>query len=162
MPEQQIANTPYPVIDTDPTFSRVVRSFRLSDYAAWGASIAAFPGGLMFLERLNPMNTAKSMTPALRVATLLGFCGGFLLAYQRTSLRYWGWTENEREATQYRKDMEQLAREGKSEHDGAMLSEHMQTMAAGNSQYSALRFDALPWFNFSKHKYHGQNGEHYR
>ena len=33
----------YPVIDTDPTFSRVVRYFRTSDYAAWAGATATMP-----------------------------------------------------------------------------------------------------------------------
>lgn len=38
----------------------------------------------------------KGFTPALRLATTLGFVGGFLLAYQRSSMRFWGWKENVR------------------------------------------------------------------
>jgi NADH-ubiquinone oxidoreductase complex I, 21 kDa subunit len=38
--------TPYPRIDADPHFSRVVRYMRPSDYAVWGATTAAVPGGL--------------------------------------------------------------------------------------------------------------------
>lgn len=33
----------YPLIDVDPHFSRVVRYFRPSDYAAWGALSAGTP-----------------------------------------------------------------------------------------------------------------------
>ncbi len=36
-------DTPLPVIDADPHFSRVVRSFRSSDYAAMAGATAAFP-----------------------------------------------------------------------------------------------------------------------
>ena len=32
-----MSSQPYPLIDIDPHFSRVVRYFRPSDYAAWGA-----------------------------------------------------------------------------------------------------------------------------
>jgi hypothetical protein len=35
--------TPYPVIDKDPHFFRVVRYFRPSDYAAWAVGTAAAP-----------------------------------------------------------------------------------------------------------------------
>ncbi|KAI9598131.1 NADH-ubiquinone oxidoreductase complex I, 21 kDa subunit-domain-containing protein [Syncephalis fuscata] len=145
MPEQQI-NTPYPVIDTDPTFGVVCRSFRLSDYAYWSLSILGFPSALVFLERINPTPPMpRGMAPALRVAGVLGALGGFLLAYQRSSLRFWGWTENEREAIS---------------HGDSMLSEHLQTMAASNSQYAALKFGkCIPWFNFVNHKYHGPNQE---
>jgi hypothetical protein len=42
-------NTPYPVIDTDPHFSRVVRYMRPNDYAAWAAGTAAAPAILLGL-----------------------------------------------------------------------------------------------------------------
>jgi hypothetical protein len=37
------------------------------------------------------------LTPALRLATFLGVAGGFLLAYQRSTKRFWGWSENVRQ-----------------------------------------------------------------
>ena len=40
--------------------------------------------------------TPKGLHGGLRLATLLGFTGGFLMAYQRSSKRFWGWTENVR------------------------------------------------------------------
>lgn len=43
MPEK-VVSTPYPLIDADPHFARVVRYMRPSDYAWWGALTAAFPG----------------------------------------------------------------------------------------------------------------------
>lgn len=45
MPVQQI-QTPYPVIDTDPKFTRVVRYFRPSDYAAWAVGTAVAPAAI--------------------------------------------------------------------------------------------------------------------
>ncbi|KAI8055377.1 NADH-ubiquinone oxidoreductase complex I, 21 kDa subunit-domain-containing protein [Syncephalis plumigaleata] len=157
MPEPQL-NVPYPVIDTDPTFGVVCRSFRPSDYACWALSAAGFPAALVFLERINPSPPMpRGITPALRVAGVLGAIGGFLLAYQRTSLRYWGWTENEREAALYRQHMQRRISQGEAPHDESVLSEHMQNIAASNSQYAALKFDAIPWFNFVNHKYHGPN-----
>jgi hypothetical protein len=150
MPQPQLPKPPFPVIDSDPTFGRVVGAFRPSDYAVWAASTAAFPAGLLFFERINPMNAGKNMKPALRLATFLGVCGGFLLAYQRSSLRFWGWTENERERLAYQQQQQQR------NEDASTLSPHLQTISAGNSLYAALRFDALPWFNFSNHSYRDQ------
>lgn len=40
-------NTPYPVIDTDPHFNRVVSYMRPTDYAAWAAGTAAAPAFLL-------------------------------------------------------------------------------------------------------------------
>lgn len=38
--------TPYPLIDSDPHFGRVVRYMRASDYATWAGAAAAGPGVL--------------------------------------------------------------------------------------------------------------------
>lgn len=47
MPEKVI-ETRYPLIDADPYAGRVVRYFRPSDYAVWGAATGAFPAALYF------------------------------------------------------------------------------------------------------------------
>lgn len=98
MPSKAI-ETPYPLIDADPHASRVVRYFRLSDYAVWAGAAGAFPAALYFwgmfpliisvscayvsVEMADP--TRLRMRTPLRLGGLLGFCGGFLLAYQRSS-----------------------------------------------------------------------------
>jgi hypothetical protein len=46
MPAKEF-NTPYPVIDNDPHFFRVVRYMRPTDYAAWGAVTIAAPAMLV-------------------------------------------------------------------------------------------------------------------
>lgn len=45
--------TPYPVIDTDPKFTRVIRYFRASDYAAWAAATAIAPALLLTMGELG-------------------------------------------------------------------------------------------------------------
>ena len=40
--------SPYPLVDADPHFSRVVRYMRPSDYAVWAGATAAFPSALYF------------------------------------------------------------------------------------------------------------------
>jgi len=47
MPDN-VVQSPYPLIDADPHFSRVVRYMRPSDYAAWAGATAAFPSALYF------------------------------------------------------------------------------------------------------------------
>ena len=42
----KVVETPYPLIDADPHASRVIRYFRLSDYAAWAGATVAFPAAL--------------------------------------------------------------------------------------------------------------------
>jgi hypothetical protein len=45
MPNKEI-NTPYPLIDADPHFGRVVRYMRPTDLGLWAAMTAAVPGVL--------------------------------------------------------------------------------------------------------------------
>lgn len=42
-------DTPYPAIDTDPHFRRVVRNFRPTDYVAWAGATAAFPSSIYLM-----------------------------------------------------------------------------------------------------------------
>ena len=46
--------TPYPLIDADPHFSRVVRNFRQSDYLAMAGATAAFPSAIYLMGELVP------------------------------------------------------------------------------------------------------------
>lgn len=50
MPQKEF-NQPYPVIDNDPHFFRVVRYMRPTDYAAWAAGTAAAPGLLLAMGK---------------------------------------------------------------------------------------------------------------
>ncbi|KAI0057460.1 hypothetical protein BV25DRAFT_1841673 [Artomyces pyxidatus] len=50
MPEK-IVETPYPLIDADPHFSRVMRYMRPSDYAVWAGSTGAFPSAVYLWVR---------------------------------------------------------------------------------------------------------------
>jgi hypothetical protein len=43
-----VVESPYPLVDADPHFSRVVRYMRPSDYAVWAGATAAFPSALYF------------------------------------------------------------------------------------------------------------------
>jgi len=44
----KVVESPYPLVDADPHFSRVVRYMRPSDYAVWAGATAAFPSALYF------------------------------------------------------------------------------------------------------------------
>lgn len=162
--------TPYPLIDADPHFRRVVRYFRPSDYGAWAGAAAAFPGALWLMESASPTRPRRGLGPGLRLAATLGVMGGFLLAYQRASFRFWGWSENEREQSLASKEKESgdVPGFGKSS-----LSEEVQGSAFRNSLFSQLNFGVyhgggdgvlteaavIPWFNFVNHKYHTPGGE---
>jgi hypothetical protein len=99
MPDK-VVETPYPLIDADPHFNRVVRYMRPSDYAVWAGATAAFPSALYFWGKLAYLSlihssklflsemadpTKARLRPALRLGGVFGFIGGFLLAYQRSS-----------------------------------------------------------------------------
>ncbi|KAL9933794.1 hypothetical protein V8E36_007452 [Tilletia maclaganii] len=139
---------PFPLIDADPHFGRVVRYFRPSDYVAWAGLTAAFPGAMYAFELFDPTRQSRNFGPALRLGTFLGLAGGFLYAYQSSSLRLWGWKENELE-----QQRAQAEGETPSGEDSA-LSPYMQGVAYRNSAFSQLKFAAFPWFNFVKHDYH--------
>src|SRR5258707_10594430 len=47
MPDN-VVESPYPLIDADPHFSRVVRYMRPSDYTVWAGATAAFPSAIYF------------------------------------------------------------------------------------------------------------------
>lgn len=99
----KVVETPYPLIDADPHASRVIRYLRPSDYAAWAGMTAAFPSALylwgehcpivfialLTLHLLHPTDIADpvktKLRTGLRLGGLLGFVGGFFLAYQRSS-----------------------------------------------------------------------------
>lgn len=154
-------NTPYPVIDSDPHFGRVVRYMRPSDYAAWAAGTAAAPALLLGMEKMDPVGPLRNLRLPLRIATVVGAFGGFLYAYQTSSLRFWGWTENAAEVAKDQAELSQLAKEGKALYGESYMPEHVQDASARNSRYSQLKFGAIPWFNFANHNSHGVDTSKY-
>jgi hypothetical protein len=74
---------------------------RPSDYGWWTAGTAAFPGAYYLWSECRPFSSNQThrhsgildpsaglkgaMRPALKVSTFLGFVGGFLLAYQKST-----------------------------------------------------------------------------
>jgi len=159
MPNQKIISTQYPLIDADPHASRVVRYFRPSDWATWAAGTAAFPGALYLWEKVDPTNL--KMKSSLRLGGFLGFVGGFLLAYQRSSFRFWGWSENRREEEMDMAELSQRVKEGKSLYGDSDQPEHVQASAYRNSAFSQLKFQAFPMFNLVNHPWHGTDPAKY-
>ncbi|KAG0206583.1 hypothetical protein BGX28_002019 [Mortierella sp. GBA30] len=151
---EQFIRTEHPVIDSDPHFSRVVRYMRGSDVAAWGGLTAGAPAVLLALERIRPAAGPKGINVALGVATAMGFMGGFLYSYQKSSLRFWGWEENAREQAKNREEMDARTAAGLPAYGEPTMDEAAQAVAARNSKYAALKFAAIPWFNTTNHKYH--------
>ncbi|KAF8202218.1 NADH-ubiquinone oxidoreductase complex I, 21 kDa subunit-domain-containing protein [Pholiota molesta] len=155
----KVVETKYPLIDADPHASRVVRYFRPSDYAVWAAATAAFPAALHFMEMADP-HTARQRVH-LKLGGILGFTAGFLMAYQRSSLRFWGWTENKREEERDLQELSQRAREGKPLYGESPQPGWVQYAAFTNSQWSQLKFSTFPMFNLVNHNHHGTDPAKY-
>ncbi|TCD67586.1 hypothetical protein EIP91_012216 [Steccherinum ochraceum] len=156
----KVVETPYPLIDADPHASRVVRYMRPSDYAAWAGLTAAFPTGLYLWELADP--TKLNLKPIMKFGGFLGFMGGFLFAYQRSSLRFWGWTENKREEERDRVEMKDRIARGLPLYGTSDQPEWVQGVAYRNSAFSQLKFHAFPMFNFVNHQHHGKTVDDYK
>ncbi|KAF8141688.1 NADH-ubiquinone oxidoreductase complex I, 21 kDa subunit-domain-containing protein [Boletus reticuloceps] len=143
MPDK-VVKTPYPLIDGDPHFSRVVRYFRPSDYATWAASTAAFPAALYLWNMADPLPPNIRLRTTLRLGGLMGFIGGFLFAYQNSSVRFWGWTENKREEELDLAELRQRVAEGKPMYPESSQPQWIQGVAYRNSVWSQLKFQAFP------------------
>jgi len=160
MPPQKVVSTPYPLIDCDPHAFRVVSYMRPSDYAVWGASTAAVPSALYLWELVE--NTKMKMKVPLRLGGVFGFIGGFLLAYQRSSFRFWGWRENEREAAMDLVELRARAQKGLPLYGESSQPEWVQQAAHSNSAWSQLKFQAFPMFNLVNHPHHGTDPSKYK
>ncbi|PPQ91487.1 hypothetical protein CVT25_013744 [Psilocybe cyanescens] len=152
----KVVKTEYPLIDSDPHASRVIRYMRPSDYAAWAGSTAAFPAALYAWEMADP--TKLKLKTTLKLGGFLGFTAGFLLAYQRSSYRFWGWSENKREEERDLTELSQRVREGKTLYGESPQPAWVQQAAASNSQWSQLN---LGEFNLVNHPHHGTDPAKY-
>ncbi|EJU03530.1 hypothetical protein DACRYDRAFT_21086 [Dacryopinax primogenitus] len=150
---------PFPLIDADPHFSRVVRFLRPSDLMWAGVFTASAPVIIWHSEWVDTpagrMKPLRALRGPLVLATICGATAGFFYAYMASSKRFWGWTENMREVQKDWTEMTQRVKEGKSLYGYTDMSDFMQGVSARNSRYSQLKLAVLPWFNFSNHKYHG-------
>ncbi|KAL7422511.1 hypothetical protein Q5752_003159 [Cryptotrichosporon argae] len=146
---------PYPLIDADPHFGRVMRYLRPSDYAAWAGIGAAGPALLYAFERYDPTRPRHGLGPALRLTAFLSFFGGFFYAYQNSSFRFMGLKENEAEVKKDLAELSARAKAGKPVYGETDLSDYLQGVAARNSTWSQLKLHAMPWFNLVNHNQHG-------
>ncbi|KAJ1742846.1 hypothetical protein LPJ79_002049 [Coemansia sp. RSA 1821] len=156
---RKLHDAPFPVIDTDPIFGRVIRYMRLSDYAM-GIALTAIGPGFMYwmVEKYQSMGLSrKHLHRGMGFATVIGATVGFLSAYASSSSRFWGLSENAREIRMYREEYRRLKAEGKSMHGTSSLPLSVQRTAAGYSTGAFLNFDVMPWFNFVNHPFHGQS-----
>ncbi|KAH7018233.1 NADH-ubiquinone oxidoreductase 21 kDa subunit [Microdochium trichocladiopsis] len=156
--------TEYPLIDNDPHFKRVIAYARPSDYVHGAVAAAAGPGALWTMERIAPSHVGKGgFASAMRLTGVIGAIGGFLYFYQRSTLRFYGMSENAREIDLDMKEMVAKVKAGEPLYGVSQLSPHMQGVAARQSRYSALFTAVLPWFNFVNHNQHGvDTAKYYR
>ena len=104
--------------------------------------------------------TRQSIRGSLRFGGVLGFVGGFLLAYQNSSgklvsqylnilflitlaARFWGWKENAREQELDLAELSQRAKEGKPLYGESDQPVWVQNAAHSNSAFSQLKFREL-------------------
>ncbi|KAK4686246.1 hypothetical protein P7C73_g3885, partial [Tremellales sp. Uapishka_1] len=179
MPVKEFS-TPYPLIDSDPHAGRVVRYMRSSDYALWAGATVAGPGLLYLygmssssllircmlmsmdiIEKADPTRYRFGIAPALRLTGFLGFCAGFMLAYQQSSFRFMGFRENAAEVVKDQQELSARAAAGKPLYGEGDLSPYIQGVASRNSTWSQLKFAAMPWFNFVNHNNHGVDTSKY-
>ncbi|KAI2887072.1 hypothetical protein CBS11852_7713 [Aspergillus niger] len=150
------ANTDYPLIDSDPHLRRVFGYARPSDYAVGGGMAAASPLAFWIMERVSPSHVGRGgFAPVMRLATAIGLIGGLHVVYQRSCNRFYGFTENSREADMDMKEMVDKVKKGESLYGTSKVSSYMQGVAARNSRYSELFIHVLPWFNLVNHDQHG-------
>jgi hypothetical protein len=113
-------------------------------------------------EKVDPTKYKYGIKPALRLTGFLGFCAGFMLAYQQSScelifnanglylvsdqiVRFWGTRENAREVEKDQRELSELAKAGKLVYGDTDMSEYLQGVASRNSTWSQLKLHAMPW-----------------
>nr|XP_019011764.1 uncharacterized protein I206_03870 [Kwoniella pini CBS 10737]OCF50545.1 hypothetical protein I206_03870 [Kwoniella pini CBS 10737] len=152
----------FPVIDTDPHFTRVIRYMRPSDYLTWAGSTAIGPGLFWLYEKVDPTKASKAaLRSSLRLTGFLGFAAGFMLAYQNSSARFWGWRENSDEVKKDQIELSERYAAGKPLYGETELTPYLQGVAARNSTFSQLKLHAFPWFNVANHNVHGVDTSKY-
>ncbi|PVH86317.1 hypothetical protein DL98DRAFT_482125 [Cadophora sp. DSE1049] len=149
-------DTDYPLIDSDPHFKRVIGYARKSDYVAGAATATAGPGLMLLWERIAPSLVGKGgFAPIMRLSGAIGLSAGFLMFYQRSILRFYGFTENSREVAMDMKEMVTKVKKGEPLYGVSSTTPYIQGMASRNSRYSGVWLHVLPWFNFVNHNQHG-------
>ncbi|KEQ92926.1 hypothetical protein AUEXF2481DRAFT_7289 [Aureobasidium subglaciale EXF-2481] len=149
-------NTPYPLIDSDPHFKRVVGYARPGDYlygVAFGASV---PATMALMERVSPTGLPRSaIASVMRLSGGIGLFAGFYLCYSRSINRFYGFTENRREIDMDMREMVDRVKRGEELYGKSQLTEYMQGAASRQSRYSGIWIHMMPWFNFVNHNQHG-------
>ncbi|KAK0484225.1 NADH-ubiquinone oxidoreductase complex I, 21 kDa subunit-domain-containing protein [Armillaria luteobubalina] len=120
---------------------------RPSDYGPWAAGTAAFPAAFFAWEMADPSAmTQKQLRLGMRGAGILDLFGGFLFAYQRSSLRFFRMSENKREDELDLQELTQRAKEGKSLYGESPQPQWVQSAAHQNSVWTQFKF-CKSWMN---------------
>lgn len=83
------------------------------------------------------------------------------MAYQRSSFRFFGWTENDQEQQKDVAELSERASAGKPLYGDTGLTPYLQGVAHRNSAFSQLKLATIPWFNFANHSHHGVDTSKY-
>lgn len=107
---------------------------------------------MLTTERYAPSFAGKgAFPPILRLSVAIGAVAGLGLVYQRSCLRFYGWTENSREVEMDMREMVTKVKKGEPLYGESELTPYVQGVAARNSRYSSLLFHVVPFFNFVNH-----------
>ncbi|TGO52139.1 hypothetical protein BCON_0147g00260 [Botryotinia convoluta] len=160
VPSKKI-NTEYPLtvpklIDSDPHIKRVLGYARPSDYAVGAATATAGPGLMLLWERISPSLVGKGgFAPIMRLSGVIGVGAGFFMFYQRSILRFYGFTENKREQEMDMREMVNKVKKGESLYGESSTTPYIQGVASRNSRYAGVWMHVMPWFNMVNHNQHG-------
>ncbi|KAI9681819.1 MAG: hypothetical protein M1829_000564 [Trizodia sp. TS-e1964] len=144
--------TDYPLIDSDPHFRRVLKYARPSDYASGLAYTALGPALMLAWEKFAPSYVSRGgFPPIMRLTAAVSASAGFLIFYQNSALRFYGFTENKREVEMDMREMVDKVKRGEKLYGESSLTPYTQGMASRNSRYTALWLHMIPWFNFVNH-----------
>ncbi|KAJ8607666.1 hypothetical protein MRB53_040129 [Persea americana] len=102
---------------TDP--SHIARAFRYASLSDWtyGAFVATLaPTFMTVTERMPPSFSGRGRLPTLffRLSVAMGAIAGTAIVYQRSCLRFYGWTENDREVEMDMREMVEKVKKGRA------------------------------------------------
>ncbi|KAI8825085.1 NADH-ubiquinone oxidoreductase complex I, 21 kDa subunit-domain-containing protein [Fimicolochytrium jonesii] len=98
-------HVPYKFLEANPHIKDVVRYMRQEDYAVGAAVGLGFPAAHYIWERLSPSFHPRVMPRVMAVQIPFYASVGFIFACKRSLFRFWGWTENNAEATRWAKEI---------------------------------------------------------
>ncbi|TGZ83850.1 hypothetical protein EX30DRAFT_338451 [Ascodesmis nigricans] len=163
MPGAKLIETEYPVIDIDPHFFRVVRYARPGDWAVGAGTAVAMPAAFHLMNYFDPVPhiPKAGIQRAHRLLVFLAIGTGFCRTYIRSSLRFWGWTENAREVEMDMREMVDKVKRKEPLYGVSRLDPYLQGVAARTSTYSQKLLHVFPMFNFVNHNQHGVDTRKY-